>query len=222
MFPADWCRIRWVDVRDVPTSLTHTLSDAERARVARLLRPADRARSTAAAVLLRQMVAAASGVPAGQVQVDRTCPRCGRAHGRPRLPGLGLDASITHCGDLAGVAVSSAGAVGLDIEPVEPDRVGRLGSRLLAPGERAAGPADLLRYWTRKEAVVKATGEGIGIGLSRIVVSPPHQAPRLLSYPGRPNLSMRLADLRGRPGHLASAAVVTDRPVRFSEAFHQW
>lgn len=222
MSSADWCRVRWVDVRDVPTSLVHTLSDGERARVSRLHRPADRARSTAAAVLLRQMAAAASGVPAEQVQVDRTCPRCDRSHGRPRLPGLGLDASITHAGDLAGVALSSAGAVGLDVEPVEPDRVGGLGSRLLAPEERAAGPAELLRYWTRKEAVVKATGAGIGIGLSRVVVSPPHESPRLLSYPGRPNLSMRLVDLRGRPGHLASAAVVTDRPVVFSEALHRW
>jgi phosphopantetheinyl transferase len=50
----------------------------------------------------------------------------GRHHGRPRLPGTGLHASISHSGATVAVAVSSAGAVGVDVQQVVDDSVQEL------------------------------------------------------------------------------------------------
>ena len=82
------------------------------------------------------------------------------------LPGLGLHASITHSGEIVGVALSAAGPLGLDVEQVRERDISDLTRRVLGSGERSENPEDFFRYWTRKEAVVKATRDGIGVGLS--------------------------------------------------------
>jgi 4'-phosphopantetheinyl transferase len=105
------------------------------------------------------------------VAVDRTCPRCGEPHGKPHLrlaerPPLAgaLNLSIAHVGQWVAVAPSSAGPVGVDIEelPVATDE--KLRSVAPSSTERAwspeIDPATFLRYWVRKEAVVKASGDG--------------------------------------------------------------
>lgn len=54
----------------------------------------------------------------------------------------------------------------------------------LADCEPLTIPQDLVTYWCRKESVVKATGAGLQVPLSQVVVSPVETAPRLLSYQG--------------------------------------
>jgi 4'-phosphopantetheinyl transferase len=98
---------------------------------------------------------------------------------------------------------------------------------VLAPSEIAClerlPPAETTRaflsYWTRKEALVKATGDGITESLPGVVVSPPEEPARLLSYEGKPALAERtvMADLHRGPGHVATAAVIGDGPYTFSE-----
>lgn len=69
--------------------------------------------------------------------VARLCNRCGSStHGRPQVHG-GAHVSLSYAGDLVAVAWSRSGPVGIDLE---------LGDAL---------------DWTRFEALVKATGEGI-------------------------------------------------------------
>jgi hypothetical protein len=70
------------------------------------------------------------------VVVDRSCPSCGRHHGRPHLPGTGLDVSISHSGATVAVAVSNAGPVGVDaqLRDLNPD-LGYVGAlAVLSPG----------------------------------------------------------------------------------------
>ena len=74
------------------------LSDGERARRDGLWDAGQRAQFTVAAALLRLVVAPLTAQATDRVVVDRSCPSCGRHHGRPRLPGTGLDASISHSG----------------------------------------------------------------------------------------------------------------------------
>jgi 4'-phosphopantetheinyl transferase len=59
-------------------------------------------------------------------------------------------------------------------------------------GLRSRSPANrrvdgFLRYWTRKEAVLKATGDGLRVPMDELVVSAPEEAAELRSWRGRPD-----------------------------------
>jgi 4'-phosphopantetheinyl transferase len=153
------------------------------------------------------------------VVVDRSCPSCGRHHGRPRLPGTGLDVSISHSGATVAVAVSNAGAVGVDVQQVADDAVGELSPLVLAGSEagHVAGAHDFFTYWTRKEALVKATGDGVAVPLGEVVVTPPGTPPRLLGYPRPGGLAAQLRDLHPDLGYVGALAVLSPGPVVVQE-----
>ena len=79
----------------------------------------------------------------------------------------GPEFSFTHGGDLVGVAVRPAGGpIGLDVEPVrELTDLDGMARHVCSPAELgAARPMSLDAFftaWTRKEALLKATGDGI-------------------------------------------------------------
>ena len=120
--------------------------------------------------------------------LDRTC-RCGEPHGKPRLAGRGDDPgfSLTHSGALVGVAVGT-GPVGVDVEAHRPlSGLDGLVRHALSPAELAAGTPDgsgFLVTWTRKEALLKATGEGLSSPMDAITLSPPHAPARVLGWTG--------------------------------------
>jgi len=93
-----------------------------------------------------------------------------------------------------------------------------LAPTLLSAAEAAAVGArhDFITYWTRKEAVVKATGDGLAVPLREVLVSAPDAAPRLLAYPAR-TLTAVLRDLAPRPGYAAALAVLAAEPVAVRE-----
>jgi 4'-phosphopantetheinyl transferase len=148
--------------------------------------------------------------------VDRTCERCGRPHGRPSVVGPNLDVSVSHSGDLALVAVADGVRVGVDIELIRPFEFVSLMDHVCDPSERAGvtDGAAFLRQWTRKEAVVKATGDGMRVPLREVVLAPPDASPRLLRYPGRPGLRATVRDLAITDGYAAAVAVLSEAPVR--------
>jgi len=86
--------------------------------------------------------------------------------------------NITHSGGAAAIALCKSAQVGIDIERVRPVHEG-LAQLYFAASEVAALDAlseperldAFFRCWTRKEAFVKATGEGIRRGLDSFVVS---------------------------------------------------
>jgi 4'-phosphopantetheinyl transferase len=89
------------------------------------------------------------------------------AGGKPVLADGALEFNLSHSGDLALVAVSRDLPVGVDLEHPRGFRdEPRMARRICSAREleHLAGPSDpdeLLRLWVRKEAVVKATGEGL-------------------------------------------------------------
>ena len=103
-------------------------------------------------------------------------------HGKPHFPGpfgkLGFNWS--HSGGRALFAIGCGGEgfeVGVDIERVRPrPRALELAARFFAPDETAALAAlpeerllhGFLRFWTAKEAVLKANGGGLSYGLERV------------------------------------------------------
>jgi 4'-phosphopantetheinyl transferase len=123
------------------------------------------------------------------------------------------------------VAIGRALALGVDVERVEatgPDA--SLVVSVLCASERhafmampaSARPWAFCRYWTRKEAVLKATGDGLAIAPVRIAVTAPASAPALVRWwgPGRPPTSVHLDDLAAPPGYAASLATLAERPER--------
>lgn len=193
------------------------LDATERDRRTALRRDEDRARFTVATALVKLAAGRRLGVEAPQVVIDRRCDRCGQPHGRPRLPGSDLAVSISHSADRVLVALTGGAPVGVDVEWIHPVEVDGLAGHVLGSGESAAGLPEFFRYWTRKEAAVKATGDGLRMPLSRVVVSAPGEPPRLLRYGEAADLVATMADLDPGEGYAAALAVLAAGPLRVRE-----
>ena len=130
--------------------------------------------------------------------IARTCPDCDRPHGKPLLDHPTLHVSTADAGGLAVVAVTDAGPVGVDVERVDAARFAGFADVALHPGE-SGEPAVL---WTRKEAVLKATGEGLRTDPRTVDVSRSREPVR----------GAELFEVPAPEGWAAAVAVLT--PVR--------
>ena len=123
-----------------------------------------------------------------------------------------LTFNLSHSGELAAVAVGWRRWIGVDVELERPlPDLDDLAARSFAPAERrvlAALPEAerhpaFFRCWTRKEAFIKALGEGLCHPLDRFDVSlAPGEPARILrvdSTPGR-DVGWTLHDFRAGPG----------------------
>jgi 4'-phosphopantetheinyl transferase len=206
----------WADPTLARPAHLALLNADELDRYSALRRPADRDRFAIAAALLRLVCADAIGLPAQQVPVDRTCPRCERAHGRPTIPGYGLHVSVSHSGRRVAIATGPV-PLGVDVEEVTPIALGDLAEPTLGPGEAVGRVEEFFTYWTRKESAVKATGDGLAVPLSGILVSRPQEPARLVAYGTRPGLVATMRDLRPGTGYAAALTLLADGPWQVRE-----
>lgn len=193
------------------------LDGAETERRKRFTRPDDRDRFTLGAVLLRIAVSRLTGVDAAAVTVNRECDRCGRQHGRPRLPRAGLEASVSHSDQLVALAITAAGPVGVDVEKIGPYPSPDLLASVCTTAEQVfvRTPADFYGYWTKKEAVLKATGQGLERELTEVLVTPPARTPSLLAIAGARTPRCSMAEFID-PGYAGAVAVLATDPVEFT------
>jgi 4'-phosphopantetheinyl transferase len=159
-----------VAVRSGPTwrSLEALLSPDEQGRAARFRFAEDRSEYVAAHVLLRRMLAVTRACPPTAIAFART------ARGKPFVAdGLGPHFSLSHSRGLVACALCEEHEVGLDVEPLDSCPPLDLAKAYFSEAERAALFAlpearqqrRFLDLWTLKEAVVKATGQGLSQGL---------------------------------------------------------
>jgi 4'-phosphopantetheinyl transferase len=188
------------------------LDEVERVRAAAFVRPDDRARFVVGAALLKLALADYTGGQARAVRVDRPCATCGGPHGPPQAPGSGLHVSLSHSGSLVAVAVSRAGAVGIDVEH-RTARALPAARRILSSSEPLGRPEDLYTYWCRKESVVKATGEGWQVPCREVVVSRAEERARLVSYRGKP-LTAFMTDLDLGEAYAAALTVLSSDDIK--------
>jgi len=193
------------------------LSNAERAAALRQVWEADRARAVSARGMLRTVMAGYLGIePASVAFHVGTCGKPVVVHGAGGGPAF----SLSHSGDFVLLAVAAKGvSVGIDIEQHRPmDDWPAIAAHHFHPSEvddlHALEPtrqqAAFFDCWTRKEAVVKATGLGLSQPLAAFRVSVTPGAPvRLLE--GAPLLSApdhwHLQALAVAPGYSACLAV---------------
>ena len=155
------------------------------------------------------------GRPARDVAVRRVCASCGGPHGKPSIGG-GLEASVSHAAGLVAVALTRAARVGVDLEVMDGTARARRAAELACAAPelaRVGNEHDALRYWTRKEAIVKATGDGLRAAPPDIHVSAPQDRPQLLAWHGRTRPDCTLVDLELPDGYVGALAVLTHRLV---------
>ena len=214
----------WARRQDAADRFRALLDETERRRLTAYRRDADRERFLVGCVLAKAALAGYAGLRPADVRFDRTCGRCGGPHGKPAFAGYGLAHSVAHSGDLVAVAVAGD-PVGVDVEQLDgrphplggdgdPESLGRL---VLSAAEQAAlaqvpsaGRARaFLTAWTRKEAVTKATGDGIRAAFSEVVVAADAGPPRVVAWPyPRSPRDVSLLDLDAAAGYVAALAVI--------------
>jgi 4'-phosphopantetheinyl transferase len=140
-------------------------------------------------------------------------------YGKPRVCDAGqLQFNVSHSGDLALCAVARTD-IGIDLEYVRPlDDMLQLAERCFSAEEaraiRDTPPPERVpafyRCWTRKEAYVKACGQGLSIGLSSFSVSVEADRPRLV-FSGRGDTDhWELQNIPTRcRGYIAAIAIST-------------
>ncbi|MGO4462655.1 4'-phosphopantetheinyl transferase superfamily protein [Streptomyces sp. NBC_00925] len=189
-----WRTPEHTDPADLP------LLDTEEFRRALSL-PAERdaaafVRSRAAA---RRALAGLFGLGPGDIALGRrSCPGCGDgSHGPPKLvvPDLGLPLSMSRTAGCGIFALGAGASIGVDAESVRPVRGSATTDADLTAAERdhlaalRPGPerdAAFYRIWTRKEAVVKATGLGLsGVELGLLETHPGREGPVRVTHTHR-------------------------------------
>jgi 4'-phosphopantetheinyl transferase len=218
-------RLRWLLPQQADAgsmACWHAELDArEQARAARFHGELDRRAYIAAHALARRMLAEVGGVaprewrflegPAGK-------PEIAAEYGLPWLR-----FNLSHTRNLVACAVAHTDDVGLDVEDLTRREAGQgIAERFFAPSE-AAMIATLppsrrhdafLRIWTLKEAFVKATGEGIAMGLESfgftlgeppaLAFAPANTGPlaawRFLQFQPTPDNILAVALRRRQPG----------------------
>ena len=213
----------WLDLApDTLAHLAETLSEDERERAARFRPERHRRRFIAAHGALRAILALYLGCPAAAIRFGRG-PR-----GKPMLldpPGsLDVRFNLAHSRDLALCVVARDAEVGADVEAIRavPD-ADKVVERFFSAREQAmlrelpAGEREeaFVLGWTRKEAYLKALGDGLARPLSGFSVTlRPGEPARLLEVQGQPHEVERwsLVALHPAPGY--AAAVAVEGPLR--------
>lgn len=202
--------------------LAQQLTGEERQRAERFRFPRHRRRFLVRRARLRQLVAAYQGLPNRAMKFDYT------ARGKPLLPSEldrhrdgSLAFNLSDSKDLAVLAVARGQGLGVDVEIVRemPEALG-ISKSFFAPPERkvlAAVPATLrdetfFNCWTRKEAYLKATGDGLSVPLDRFTVTlHPDDECRFDEIDGDAEVARKWTLLNFRPAPDAVGAVASKR-----------
>ena len=197
------------------------LSDDELERAGRYRFERDRLRFTAGRTILRRLVAAHLGTTSGEVRFFYG------PFGRPFVSDATLSFNVAHSGRAALFAFAEGMDVGVDVEVLQEGHSDdeRVAERFFSPLEvstlrahgRAARPEAFLRCWTRKEAFVKARGDGLNLPLKDFDVSfAPGVRPQILrtAWSDREPAEWTLHDISDLcPGTVAALATHAESSV---------
>jgi 4'-phosphopantetheinyl transferase len=197
--------------------LAEMLSEDERARASGFFFEQDRSRFIVCRGVLRIILGRYLGAPPGSLKFSYG------PHGKPAVsPGSGgtaLRFNVAHSQGMALYGVTIGREIGIDIERIRSDfatdqiadqcfsRRELAALRALSPESRLEG---FFRCWTRKEAYLKARGEGLSLPLTRFDVSLiPGERTVQLSTPDTPLEAARwsLEELPAGPDYIAAIAV---------------
>jgi 4'-phosphopantetheinyl transferase len=195
--------------------LQEVLSAEEHSRAERFRFEKDSNQFTTARGLLRILLAGYLSTDARQIQFQYS------AKGKPGLcpaEAVDIDFNVAHSGNLMLLAFGRGRRIGVDVEMVRRDlSVNDIAQRFFSAAERnslnmlAAGERHeaFFRCWTRKEAYIKATGDGLSLLLDQFDVSLMPEQPALLATRPDPAEASRWAmhNIDVDPGYAGSLVV---------------
>lgn len=211
----------WCASLDLPSAWRHslgqTLAEDELERAARFHFERDRRRFVARRGLLRVILGRYLGVQPDRVRFVYS------DYGKPALaPGFtygGLRFNLSHAAGISLYAFAVGRDVGVDVEHLRSDfEREQIAERFFSLHERSvlsslppkARIQAFFNCWTRKEAYIKARGEGLSLPLDQFDVSlAPAEPARLLATRGDLEDAERwsLYHLEPAPGYIAALAV---------------
>jgi 4'-phosphopantetheinyl transferase len=154
------------------------LSADERQRAARFHFARDRRHFVAARAMLRTLLGKYLGIDPAALSFSYS--QNGKPHLSQPYAATGLTFNLSHSGGIALYAFSRNRDLGVDVEQIRQDyEVDGIARRFFSAHEQkqlsdlpAKGkPEAFFRCWTRKEAYIKATGDGLSLPLSQFDVS---------------------------------------------------
>ena len=199
--------------------LARTLSEDERLKAERFYFQKDRRRFVVTHGILRNILGRYLSVKPNRLEFSYG------SHGKPTLGGItdghSLCFNMSHSEGLAGFAFAWQRRIGVDVEYVRPMRdAEEIVGGFFSPGENAslrAVPASkkleaFFNCWTRKEAFLKATGDGLSRSLDSFEVTLiPGESARLLSVEGDLREASRWSLCALAPAHGYVGAFVVER-----------
>jgi 4'-phosphopantetheinyl transferase len=202
---------------DVLTGLTATLSPLEKEHAGKFKFDLHRNRFIAGRGLLRTILGRYLQISPSKLDFAYS------PQGKPALDlksgGAGLHFNLAHTEDLALFVVTRVGPVGVDVESIRPvkemsDLVARFFSQreneLFQKLPTSTKPRAFFNLWIRKEALLKAAGEGIMCSLNLVEVSfLPDEPARVLAISGDSEkaASWSLHALSPAPGFVGAVAI---------------
>jgi 4'-phosphopantetheinyl transferase len=202
------------------------LSEVEKKRAARFYFERHRRRYIASHGALRQILGAYLDASAEALVFDQS------KHGKPALAGAQQDCSIrfnlSHSHEIALLAVTNGVEIGVDVEYMrQMGDIDGIAGRFFSAAEQAVyfelsetlRPQGFFNCWTRKEAFIKAIGEGLSYPLHQFDVSlAPGEPARLLRVKTDPEEAWQwtLDAFHPTPEYTA-AATLRQREVQFQQ-----
>jgi 4'-phosphopantetheinyl transferase len=212
----DEVRVVRIPLDGPSADLAETLSADERERAARFVFDVHRRRFVAARASLRRVLALCLDRDPAGLSFEYT------DRGRPSLRLAShpdFDFNLAHSGDLALLALSSR-TVGIDVEQLREIPNGlEIARRFFSPREVVAlkhlteneRRGGFVNAWTRKEALIKAVGAGLGALEETEVNLAPGETPTVLSAPGGAG-AWQLFHLEPSAGFVGALAVQAAPP----------
>ena len=214
---------------EVARELETVLTEEDQKRAGRFRYPAHRRSFIASRGILRILIHRYTGIRPDQISFNYNMA------GKPYLAGpasiSGLSFNLSHAGLLVLFAFSRGRQVGVDVECIRPiEEMDRIASWNFSPGEyrifqRLPEESKLQAFyncWSRKEAFLKAVGDGLSFPLHEIEVFFGNQYPDTvqgISWGEEAAQQWSMHDIEIPDGYAASLVV---EGYEYSVSHHQW